>query len=59
MPTSCSMEDVKETLKLILRSKNLTLGQIYCKKDINKKSDDVIERLEIPMMSWLNVKRVL
>jgi hypothetical protein len=59
LPTSCSVKDVKEMLNLMFRDQNLTFGDaMYCKKEINKKSEDVIENLEIPGLNWLNLKRV-
>lgn len=60
VPSSCSVSDIREILSSAFGDKNLTFqGKIYCKNEFNKKSEDIIENLEIPMVNWLNLKRVL
>ena len=60
VPSLCSVEDVKKVLEATFVDNNLTFGdKIYCKKEFNKKSEDIIENLGIPMLNWLNLKRVL
>ncbi|XP_070510003.1 uncharacterized protein [Chironomus tepperi] len=60
LPNSCSSVDVKNILELAFGDQNLTFKDvIYCRKEFNRQSDDVIERLELPMLNWLNLPRIL
>ncbi|KAL7013145.1 hypothetical protein ACKWTF_015216 [Chironomus riparius] len=60
VPSSCSVGDVKNVLESMFVDRNLTFGdKIDCKKEFNKKSEDVIENLAISMLNWLNLKRVV